>query len=104
MESIEKILKNNEELIQDNLNLRDLYRRTALHLKEKGKDDLADYFLAQINEIPTMGTMDLYKDWISRSKVEELGRKIHVVLDSNGITRGYQLLIDGYFMELLEGK
>lgn len=102
METMQKILKNNDELIQDNLNLRELYKRTAINLLENGKEELGEYLLAQIDEIPTLGTMDLYRNWINRSKVEELRKKIHDYLDTNGITRAYQISIDRYFMELLE--
>ena len=102
METIQKILKNNDELIQDNLNLRELYKRTAINLLENGKEELGEYLLAQIDETPTFGTMDLYRNWINRSKVEELRKKIHDDLDKNGITRAYQIIIDRYFMELLE--
>lgn len=101
-DEIDELLKENENLVQDNLDLIDLYKRTAIHLREIGKEELANYFLAQIDEIPTLGTMDLYRNWINRSKVEELRKKIHDDLDKNGITRAYQISIDRYFMELLE--
>ena len=101
-DEIDELLKENENLVQDNLDLIDLYKRTAIHLREIGKEELANYFLAQIDEIPTLGTMDLYRNWINRSKVEELRKKIHDNLDKNGITRAYQISIDRYFMELLE--
>lgn len=101
-DEIDKLLKENENLVQDNLDLIDLYKRTAQYFRKQGKEDLALYFLAQIDETPTFGTMDLYRNWINRSKVEELRKKIHDDLDTNGITRAYQISIDRYFMELLE--
>lgn len=101
-DEIDELLKENENLVQDNLDLIDLYKRTAIHLRKIGKKELANYFLAQIGETPTFGTMDLYRNWINRSKVEELRKKIHDDLDKNGITRAYQISIDRYFMELLE--
>ncbi len=101
-DEIDELLKENENLVQDNLDLIDLYKRTAIHLRKIGKGELANYFLAQIGEVPTFGTMDLYRNWINRSKVEEIRKKIHDDLDTNGITRAYQISIDRYFMELLE--
>jgi len=41
------------------------------------------------------------KDYISKDKIKELKEKIHKVLDENGITRAYQILIDEEFEELL---
>ena len=96
--------KEYQQLIQDNLDLIDLYKRTARHLKESGKEEWADYFLAQIDETPTIGTMDLYRNWVKRDNVEELKFKIHNLLDDNGITRAYQLMIDKYFQEVLGAK
>jgi hypothetical protein len=43
-------------------------------------------------------------NFIEKYKVIKLKGKIHKLLDNNGITRGYQLIIDGYFNELLEDK
>jgi len=95
--------KEYQQLIQDNLDLISLYKRTAIHLREIGKEELANYFLAQIGAVPTMGTMDLYDNWINRDEIEKLRNRIHQELDSNGITRAYQLQIDKYFQELLGG-
>lgn len=41
-------------LMEENEHLRDLYLRTAKKLKENGKEELADYFLAQIGAVPTL--------------------------------------------------
>ena len=43
-------------------------------------------------------------NFVEKYKVIKLKGKIHQLLDENGITRGYQLIIDGYFNELLEDK
>ena len=43
-------------------------------------------------------------NFIEKYKVIKLKGKIHQLLNNNGITRGYQLIIDGYFNELLEDK
>ena len=100
-DAIEAILKAYKRLIQENLDLVDLYKRTANHLRKKGNEELALYFLAQINETPSFGTMDLYDNWINRSKVEELKVKIYNDLVKNfGEYRANQFQIDRYFMEL----
>lgn len=41
-------------LMEENEHLRDLYLRTAKKLDENGKEELADYFLAQIGAVPTL--------------------------------------------------
>ena len=41
-------------LKEENEHLRDLYLRTAKKLDENGKEELADYFLAQIGAVPTL--------------------------------------------------
>lgn len=38
---------------------------------------------------------------IPRKDIEDLKEKIHWELDKNGITRAYQIVIDGYFNKLL---
>lgn len=61
-----------KQLEQDNLKLIDLYKRTTRKLKENGKDELADYFLAQINAIPTFSVGSSYDQWIKISELQEL--------------------------------
>lgn len=101
IEAIEAIVAAYKRLVQENLDLVDLYKRTANHLRKKGNEELALYFLAQINKTPSFGTMDLYDNWINRSKVEELKVKIHNGLVKNfGEYRANQFQIDRYFMEL----
>lgn len=56
--SVEKMLEDYKKLDEDNNDLRRLYRRTAVKLKEKGHEELAGYFLAQINEVPTFVVED----------------------------------------------
>ena len=63
---IEKLVNENNRLVQDNLDLDRLYRRTAEKLKENGKEELANYFLAQIGAVPTWSTFEEYKHWINK--------------------------------------
>ena len=44
------------------------------------------------------------KNYVSKDDIKDLQGWIHQILDDNAITRGYQLIIDGYFNELLEDK
>ena len=60
----------NGRLTKDNLDLDRLYRRTALHLQEKGKSELADYMLAQIGAVPTWTCGDDYSNWVCKDKVK----------------------------------
>lgn len=73
---IEKLVNENNRLVQDNLDLDRLYRRTAEKLKENGKEELANYFLAQIGAVPTWSTFEEYKHWINKDifleKIEKL--------------------------------
>jgi hypothetical protein len=41
------------EYAEENEKLKELYIRTAKHLEEIGKPEMAEYFLAQIEAIPT---------------------------------------------------
>lgn len=52
-----------EKLKRDNNDLRRIYLNTARTLRENGHEELADYFLAQIDAVPTftVETFDWYK-------------------------------------------
>ena len=55
-----------KELDKTNNDLRLLYRRTANKLLENGKTELAGYFLAQINKVPTFTVdedIDYYEEY-----------------------------------------
>jgi transcriptional accessory protein Tex/SPT6 len=58
LKELRNLIKAYKEKDKDNNDLRRLYRRTAIKLKENGKEELADYFLAQINEVPTFTVED----------------------------------------------
>jgi len=70
-EIVEKLIeldergKEIERLNKENNDLRRLYQRTYKHLFEKGNDELARYFQAQIDECPTFYVepiVDYYKE------------------------------------------
>ena len=48
------------------------------------------------------GTQVVIEGFVPKSKIKELKEKVHNKLDENGITRGYQIIIDEYFEELLD--
>lgn len=82
-QSFEKFIKAYKQKDKENNDLRRLYRRTAEKLRENGKEELADYFLAQINEVPTFTVdddIDYYEEYyklLSRNKeLEEENGKL----------------------------
>ncbi len=80
---LRKEIENLKELDKTNNDLRLLYRRTANKLLENGKDELAGYFLAQINEVPTFTVdddIDYYKEYY---KLKEKVKKIEEIVFSN---------------------
>lgn len=65
-QAIKNILRELSNLDKTNNDLRLLYRRTAKKLQENGKEELAVYFLAQIDEVPTFvvdDDIDYYKEY-----------------------------------------
>ena len=62
----------NERLTKDNLDLDRLYRNTAVKLRENGKEELADYMLAQIGAVPTWTDFEDYIHWIHKDKIEKI--------------------------------
>ena len=94
----------NKDLMQDNIDLINLYKRTAKHLVDIGKEEMADYFYAQIGECPTIGTMDIIRkyDFVSkdkiRNKIQELediklcGSNIHKTIIEDEIKLLQELL------------
>lgn len=55
---IKKELINSNELAKENERLKELYKMTADKLYENGREDLCNYFLAQIKAIPTFDITD----------------------------------------------
>ena len=47
----------NEELKKENAELKELYIKTAKHLRKLGHEELAEWMLAQIDAIPTLKPM-----------------------------------------------
>ena len=75
-QAIDKIVSEYKSLDEENNDLRKLYRRTAEKLQDNGKDELARYFLAQINECPTFtvdSDIDYYEGYYSlKAKIEKI--------------------------------
>lgn len=77
--------KENNKLEKTNNELRLLYRRTANKLLENGNDEMARYFLAQINEVPTFTvdtTVDYYEEY-------------HKIISSD-VTNKYKDMIEAF--------
>jgi len=73
-----------EKLKRDNNDLRRIYLNTARKLRENGHEELADYFLAQIDAIPTF-TCETF-DWYKIATEDE--RVINEVLNQLKIIKG----------------
>lgn len=76
IKALENMLRELSNLDKTNNDLRLLYRRTAKKLLENGKEELAEYFLAQIDEVPTFvvdDDIDYYKEYHKqKEKITEL--------------------------------
>ncbi len=81
-QAIKNILKELGNLDKTNNDLRLLYRRTAKKLQENGKEELAEYFLAQIYEVPTFvvdDDIDYYKEYHKqKERITELEAENHI--------------------------
>jgi hypothetical protein len=65
-QAIESLIKSYKQKDKDNNDLRILYRKTAKKLSENGKEELSNYLLAQIEEIPTFfveDDIDYYEEY-----------------------------------------
>ena len=102
VEQLKKLLNDfdNEDISETDLwvinNLIEKQQKEINQLKKKSKDQFLNYEKV-INEMEYNNL-----NYISKDKIRELKQTIHNTLDENGITRGYQQLIDKYFDELLE--
>lgn len=70
---------------RDNKELCRLYERTAVKLQESGKQELADYFWAQIGLVPTftVESTDYYREYYKlRGRIEDMLRKYDVMLEA----------------------
>lgn len=81
-QAIKNILRELRNLDKTNNDLRLLYRRTAKKLQENGKEELAEYFLAQIDEVPTFvvdDDIDYYKEYHKqKERITELEAENHI--------------------------
>lgn len=66
-----KIEKHNKE----NTDLKELYVRVAKNFEEKGKSEMAEYMLAQIEAIPTFTTWEEYTTWVSKEDLRKILNK-----------------------------
>lgn len=81
-QALKNLIKRYKELDKDNNDLRRLYRRTAVKLKEKGHEEVAGYFLAQINEVPTFtieDDIDYYTEYYKmKTKIRETEENLKI--------------------------
>ncbi len=102
-QTIKNILRELSNLDKTNNDLRLLYRRTAKKLQENGKQELAEYFLAQIDEVPTFvvdDDIDYYKEYHKqKERITELEAENHIQRSQlmSAFDRGFipkQIIID----------
>ena len=98
--AMKNIIKAYKENDKENNELRSLYRRTAIKLQEKGKEELAEYFLAQINEVPTfvVEDTDYYHEYYKiieriQDRISKLNNEYEKILSKYGNIRT-DVLID----------
>lgn len=60
-----------EKQEKENTDLKELYIRVARNFEEKGKTEMAEYMLAQIQAVPTFTTWEEYTTWVSKDKIRE---------------------------------
>lgn len=79
---------------KENTDLKELYMRIANNFEKRGKTEIAEYMLAQIQAVPTFSSWEEYKTWISKDKIREIikmvdkdiekNRKSKIIEDDNG--------------------
>lgn len=72
-----------EQQKKENIDLKDLYIRTAKHQEKIGHSELAEYMLAQIQAIPTFTTWEEYTTWISKEKIREIIKELNIDIERN---------------------
>ncbi len=68
----DKLIKFVKETQKENIDLKELYIRTAKHQEKIGHVELAEYMLAQIQAVPTFTTWEEYTTWVSKDKIREI--------------------------------
>lgn len=72
-----------EKQKKENIDLKDLFIRTAKHQEKLGHEELAMYMLAQIEAIPTFTTWEDYTTWISKDKIREIIKELDIDIERN---------------------
>ena len=72
----QELITKNAELQSDNYEIKNTYRRTAQHLNNIGKTELADYMLAQINDVPVWCVGD-DKNFIPKQVIRDKFKRIN---------------------------
>ena len=72
----QELITKNAELQSDNYEIKNTYRRTVQHLNNIGKTELADYMLAQINDVPVWCVGD-DKNFIPKQVIRDKFKRIN---------------------------
>lgn len=70
--SIQTIVNLIEKQEKENTDLKELYIRVARNFEEKGKTEISEYMLAQIQAIPTFTTWEEYTTWVSKEDLRKI--------------------------------
>ena len=74
-----------ERLQKENNDLRKLYQRTYKHLFEKGNDELARYFQAQIDECPTFYVEPIIDYYKETERLKSIIKEVREYLTDEGV-------------------
>ena len=78
-EAIETALKALENKDKEITDMREMIVRVAKSLEKKGKYELSEYILAQIEATPTFTTWEEYTTWVSKKKIEDKIKRLEEV-------------------------
>lgn len=74
-----------ERLKKENNDLRKLYQRTYKHLFEKGNDELARYFQAQIDECPTFYVEPIIDYYEETKRLNSIIKEVREYIKNNAM-------------------
>lgn len=92
-EPLKRVILKYKRLDKDNNDLVRLYKRIAIKLKENGKEELADFFLAQIGIIPVFTVtddIDYYSEYYKLKKENEKYKEMYAQALAKGMNESIQ--------------
>ena len=108
--AIETVLNELKDRDKEITDMREMIVRVAKNLEKKGKYELSEYILAQIEATPTFTTWEEYITWVPKSKIEDKIKAYEKLIDDIRESERYSHEISLYrhgiqvLQELLEEK